>query len=311
MTLCPSPLPRIANLLAAFVLATCLLIGLAACGAAKPPPAEPAKVALWAITDRNGGSSDVRGWLLGTVHALPPGTSWRRPVIDGAMAAADRLVLEIGEPLNSEVAGAALGRLAFTPDLPPPSTRVGPKFRSDLAKVYKALSLQDAQFKDQESWAVALQIAAIGGLKQGMEPDSGVEPELRRLIGAKPVVGLETIDSQFSIFDALPPRAQTVLLEQVAHEAADTRDDEADMLKLWLRGDELGIAREAQTGFLADPALRGALLTRRNLDWANQIDAMLKDGAKPFIAVGAAHVAGIDGLPRLLEARGWMVKRVY
>lgn len=297
-----SPLPRPLQLLAA-----CLLIALAACGAAKTPQAAPTKVALWAVSDSTG----VHGWLLGTVHALPRGTQWRRPSIDSAIAGADRLVLEIGEPLNPQVAGAALGRLAFTPGLPPPSERIGPKFRGDMARVYKDLTLTDAQFKDQESWAVALQIAAIGGMKHGMEPDSGVEPELRKAIGSRPIVGLETIDSQFGIFDALPPPAQTVLLEQVAHEAADNRDDEADMLALWLRGDELGIAREAQTGFLADPTLRAALLTRRNLAWANQIDAMLKAGAKPFIAVGAAHVAGIDGLPSLLQARGWTVQRVY
>lgn len=302
MTRHTSPLARLLQLLAG-----CLLIALAACGAAKPPPAEPAKVALWAISDSTG----VHGWLLGTVHSLPPGTQWRRPAIDSALTGADRLVLEIGEPLNPQVAGEALGRLAFTPGLPPPSERVGPKFRGDLSRVYKDLALNDAQFKDQESWAVALQIAAIGGLKQGMEPDSGVEPELRKVIGAKPVTGLETIDSQFGIFDTLPPRAQTVLLEQVAHEAADNRDDDKDMLTLWMRGDELGIAREAQTGFLADPELRTALLTRRNLAWADQINAMLKAGTRPFIAVGAAHVAGIDGLPRLLEARGWLVKRVY
>lgn len=299
---CPSPFARLSRLLAAF-----LLITLAACGSARPAQDEPAKVALWAISDSTG----VHGWLLGTVHSLPPGTQWRRPAIDGAIGSADRLVLEIGDALNPQIAGEALGRLAFTPGLPPPSERVGPRFRGDLAKVYKDLSLHDGQFKDQESWAVALQIAAIGGLKQGMQPDSGVEPELRKVIGAKPITGLETIDSQFGIFDTLPPRAQTVLLEQVAHEAADNRDDDKDMLALWLRGDELGIAREAQTGFLADPELRAALLTRRNLAWADQINAMLKAGEKPFIAVGAAHVAGIDGLPRLLEARGWQVKRVY
>jgi uncharacterized protein YbaP (TraB family) len=298
----PRPLSRLAQLLAAL-----LLVALAACGASAPPPAVSTKVALWAISDSTG----VHGWLLGTVHALPRGTQWRRPAIDAAIAGADRLVLEIGEQLNSDVASQALGRLAFTPGLPPPSERVGPRYRGDLAQVFKDLALTDAQFKDQESWAVALQIAAIGGLKQGMDPEAGVEPELRKGIGAKPVEGLETIDSQFGIFDALPPRAQTVLLEQVAQEAADKRDDDADMLALWLRGDELGIARETQTGFLADPQLRTALLTRRNLAWADQIDAMLKSGARPLIAVGAAHVAGIDGLPRLLEARGWRVKRVY
>ena len=298
MVIKPVPLTRLLVVL----LAACL----AACGAAKAPPAPPAKVALWAISDSTG----VHGWLLGTVHSLPKGTVWRRPAIDAALAQADRLVLEIGEPLNPQIAGEALGRLAFTPGLPPPSARVGPHFRGDLARVYKDLGLNDAQFKDQESWAVALQIAAIGGIKHGMEPESGVEPELRKVIGTKPVTGMETIDSQFGVFDVLPPKAQTVLLEQVAHEAADNRDDDRDMLALWLRGDELGIAREAQTGFLADPQIRQALLTNRNLNWADQIDALLKSGAQPFIAVGAAHVAGSDGLPQMLAARGWKVKRV-
>jgi uncharacterized protein YbaP (TraB family) len=96
----------------------------------------------------------------------------------------------------------------------------------------------------------------------------------------------------------------------VAHEAADNRDDDRDIMALWLRGDDLGIAREAQTGFLADPELHQALLTGRNLTWADQIDTLLKSGAKPFIAVGAAHVSGSEGLPRMLEARGWKVKRV-
>lgn len=286
--------------------AVLLAVCLASCGAAKPPPAPDAKVALYAILDSTG----VHGWLLGTVHSLPKDTAWRRPAIDSALGEADRLVLEIGEPLDPTVAGEALGRLAFTPGLPPPSTRVGSGFQGNLAYVYKDLSLTDAQFKDQESWAVALQIAAIGGIKHGMEPQNGVEPELRKAFAGKPITGLETIDSQFGIFDALPARAQTVLLEEVAKEAAENRDSDRDILALWLRGDELGIAREMQTGFLADPQIHLALLTNRNLNWADQIDALLKGGARPFIAVGAAHIAGSEGLPKLIEARGWTVKRV-
>ena len=288
------------------VLMALLAVCLASCGAAKAPPAPDAKVALWAISDSTG----VHGWLLGTVHSLPKGLSWRRPAIDNALAEADRLVLEIGEPLDPTVAGEALGRLAFTPGLPPPSLRIGPRFQGDLARVYKDLSLTDAQFKDQESWAVALQISAIGGIKHGMEPQNGVEPELRGAVAGKPVTGLETIDSQFGIFDGLPARAQTVLLEEVAKEAAENRDSDRDILELWLRGDDLGIARETQTGFLADPQIHQALLSGRNQNWANQIDVLLKGGARPFIAVGAAHIAGSESLPKLLESRGWTVKRV-
>lgn len=289
-------------------LALALLTLLAACHRAPEAQATPApKVALWQVEDAAG----VRGWLFGTVHALPRDLVWRRPAVDGAMAQADRLVLEIAEPLDSTVAGEALGRLAFTDGLPPPSARVDRKVAPALGKVYRALALSDAGFKDQESWAVALQIAAVGGIRNGMDPQSGVEPQLRRLMAGKPVEGLETLDGQFGVFDALSPRAQKVLLEQVTLEAADSRDDDRDMMALWLRGDELGLAREASTGFLADPELREALLTARNRAWADKLDAMMHEGARPFVAVGAAHVAGGDGLPRMLMARGWKVRRVY
>lgn len=287
------------------VMGLILASALAACHKPSPPP-PPSKVALWEIADASG----PRGWILGTVHALPPGLAWRRPAIDAALARSDRLVLEIAQPLDGNVAGQALARLAYTPGLPPPSQRVAPRFASALAKVYADLKLTDAQFKDEESWAVALQIAAIGGQKGGMDPNAGVEPELRKQIGARPVEGLETLDGQFGVFDHLPARAQQTLLEQIAVETADSRDDDADMVRLWMRGDELGIASESRKGFLADPQLRQALLTGRTAGWASQIDAMLKTGARPFIAVGAAHVAGSDGLPALLIARGWRLRRV-
>lgn len=273
---------------------------------AQAPEQPAARVALWEISSEAG----VHGWLFGTIHALPKGTQWRRPTIDNALAAADRLVLEIAQPLDEKVAGEAMGRLAFTDGLPPPSARVDPKYRPALAKAYRQLGLSDASFKDQENWAVALQIAAVGGQKEGMMPDSGVEPELRRMNGARPVEGLETLDGQFGVFDGLAPRAQKVLLEQVAVEATDETEDEADMMQLWLRGDDLGIARESSTGFLADAEVHNALLTGRNRAWADKIDAMLKSGAHPFIAVGAAHVSGSDGLPRMLAARGWTIRRV-
>jgi uncharacterized protein YbaP (TraB family) len=297
------PITTLCRLSCLLLLAPALALLAAACHA--PPPPE-SKVALWAISD--GGAP--RGWILGTIHALPPGTAWRRPAIDDAMASADRLVMEIGEPVNPESAGKALARLAMTPGLPPPTRRLDPAGRAALVAAYGRLGLDDARFHDEKSWAVALQISALASQKAGADAADGVEPQLRRLMPGKPVIGLETIDSQFAVFDALPPHAQDVLLGDVAREVTDPRNDDADILAQWLRGDELGLAREADSDFLADPVLHAALVTTRNRAWITQIDALLHSGAHPLIAVGAAHVAGHDGLTEMLRAKGWTVTRV-
>jgi uncharacterized protein YbaP (TraB family) len=281
-----------------------VLLMLAGCQRA---PAPASHVALWSV----GNGAGTHGWILGTIHALPPGTQWRRPAIDAAMAAADRLVLEIGQPLNPEIAGKALARLALTPGLPPPSLRLDPAGRTALIAAYGRLGLDDARFRDEESWAVALQISALASQKAGAEAGNGVEAQLRAGMAGKPVSGLETVDSQFAVFDALPIRAQNVLLADVAREATDPRNDDADVLALWLKGDEAGLAHEADSDFLADPTLHDALVTARNRAWTGQIDSVLHSGVHPLIAVGAAHVPGRDGLIAMLRAKGWQVTRVY
>lgn len=286
----------------------CRLLCLLALGAIAPgcQPAPASHVALWVISE--GGAP--RGWILGTIHALPPDTPWRRPAIEAAMAGADRLVLEIGDPVTQDSAGRALAKLAMTPGLPPPSLRLDPAGRAALIAAYGRLGLDDARFRDEKSWAVALQISAIASQRAGADARDGVEPQLRSTMAGKPVSGLETADSQFAIFDALPPRAQNVLLASIAKEATDARNDDADLLAKWLKGDDAGLAREATSDFLADPVLHQALLTDRNRAWIGRIDTLLHSGAHPFIAVGAAHVSGPDGLVALVRARGWKIEPV-
>lgn len=288
-------------------LLACLALALlAACGKAPDRPADHSRVALWEVSDASG----PRAWIFGTVHALPPDTAWQRSAIGDALGKSDRLVLEIGEDLNPEIAGQALARVALTKGLPPPSERIAAAYRPKLATVYQRLGLRDQSFPDMETWAVALQIAAIAGEKDGIHAADGVEPALRLLARDKPVLGLETIDAQFAIFDTLPERQQTTLLEQTAAEIVSLEDEDRDLLQLWLRGDDLGIARESNKGLLTDRTLREALLTRRNREWVGKVETMIKAGSRPFIAVGAAHVSGPEGLPALLRARGWVVKRI-
>ena len=255
-------------------------------------------------------ASGPRAWLFGTVHALPEGVKWQGPAIVKAVQGADRLVLEVGDELNPQNVQTVLAKLGYTPGLPPPSERIAPDRKADLLALYKKLGVDDHNFAGEESWAVALQLAAIASKQEGVVADNGVEPGLREMAKGKPVEGLETLDAQFGAFDGLSDKDQATLLADVAQEASRGDSEDRDMMLLWVKGDTQGIATEARKGFLAEPGLRAALLTKRSNKWAQQIDAMIQRGANPFVAVGAAHVSGADGLPALMAARGYTVRRI-
>lgn len=288
------------------LLATAATLLLAACGAPdeRAPRDWPApSPALWSVTAPGGGE----GWLLGTIHALPAGLAWRSPALERALAQSDVLVVEVAELDDAEAAAAAFARRARSPGLPPLLARLPPDERPALAAALDAAGLAERDFAATESWAAALSIA---NTLRRHDPANGVDRAL--IAGARvqgrPVIGLETLDGQFALFDALPPPAQARLLAAVPVEADSVAQDAR--VAAWLVGDLAALEREAEAGLLADPDLRERLQLARNRAWAARIAALIERGERPFVAVGAAHLLGEEGVPALLAARGFAVQRV-
>ncbi len=278
------------------------LLALVACHSA---PVDLKHPALWEVTGPDG----AKGFLFGTVHALPDGLAWKTPAIDRAIGQSTTLVLEIIDPADENAARAAFVRLGTTPGQPPLEQRVDPARREVLRAALAKTRLQPAQFASLEDWAAALTLSFALEARNGFDPDNGADRALLMAAGKRPVVGLETLEGQLSLFDTLSAREQRSLLGAVVAESEGDASDKK-LVKAWAEGDVATLDREAHSGMMADPRLREALLVARNRRWAEQIEAMLNAGKRPFVAVGAAHVAGIDGLPEMLAARGFAVKRV-
>ena len=279
-----------------------ILLAFAGCRGAADVENRPA---LWEVTGPDG----ARGWVFGTIHALPDGVDWRTPKIDRALAQSDSVVLEIVDPADEKAARAAFERLGTTPGQPPLADRIRPDLRDELRAALARTRLQPGQFASLEDWAAALTLSFALEADKGFDPDNGADRTLLAAAGKRPVSGLETLEGQLGLFDALGPREQRALLEAVIAESADAGADKR-LLAAWVAGDTAALDREAHAGMLADPRLRAALLVERNRAWAAQIAQRLRGGAKPFVAVGAAHVAGVEGVPALLAAQGFAVKRV-
>jgi uncharacterized protein YbaP (TraB family) len=284
----------------AALLAAALGISLTGCGTGS----DPATPALWQV-DCPG---KRQGWLFGTVHALERPVDWRSEVIDKALTNSDVLMVELSDLDDADAAAQVWKKLATSPGQGLLSARIAPERRGDLARVLDSAGLNDDDFEDTETWAAALTVAQAAAPQ--IESAYGID---RAVIAAAKGIEIEELEgreAQLSIFDRLPAKEQRDLLEAVITDALRGRDEAADLAAAWRKGNMTAIEKETARGMLADPELREALFTGRNRHWALQIQEALTHGHTPFVAVGAAHLAGQQGLPDLIRESGCVVERI-
>lgn len=286
------------------LLAFLLLFCAAACGErAAHPPSPTAKPALWAVEDGRGAAT---GWLFGTIHALPDSARWETPRLDRVVDEAGVLVVEVRD-LDPKQVATAMDRLARDEPGPPLAERLPSSTRRDLAALLEREGIDPGTLDGLESWAAAL---ALSRMTATMPSANGADRVLLARFASRPVAELEGAADQLAIFDALPERDQRRLLSSVVAERGDPAADESALADAWLEGDLAQLESVARRGLLADPALYKALSADRNKAWLARIVPLLESGRRPLVAVGAAHMLGPDGLPALLAAQGYKVRRV-
>ncbi|WP_116968422.1 TraB/GumN family protein [Blastomonas sp. UPD001] len=264
--------------------------------------------ALWHVEGPNGGEA----WLFGGIHALPSDLKWISPKMKKAMDRSDRLVLEVVGLEDSAEITKTFQQLGNSPGQPPLADRLPPELRDKGEALRAASRLSPARFETLESWAAAISLAGAATANLAMVREEGVERVLaaRYRRRDKPVIGLETPARQFTYFDQLDEADQRAMLESVIADADNAPRAYRDMVTAWLKGEPEKLAEAANRGLLQRPQIRERILVRRNRDWAAQIEDLLNLGARPFVAVGAAHLAGDDSVQALLEAKGYKITRV-
>lgn len=149
-----------------------------------------------------------------------------------------------------------------------------------------------------------------GGLKDS-EKVKSYEFELSSIAENKNMQtgGLETIDYQIGVFDAIPYDVQAKMLLQ-AIRAGDTDNEEMKaMVDMYKNQDINKMASMVTTEGSDLGNYSDVLLGDRNRNWIPLIIADSKKQSTIF-AVGAGHLGGKDGVIKLLQAQGYTLKPI-
>lgn len=130
------------------------------------------------------------------------------------------------------------------------------------------------------------------------------------------LIGLELPEEQTASLDAIPRKSQLALLRW-ALESESSRAEELEATTLaWLQGDLASLRRLALAPRASDAKLRPHfeslfkhLIVDRNVLMAHRLHVPLMRGGV-FVAVGALHLEGNQGLLALIRQQGYRIVRL-
>ncbi|MEQ8476043.1 MAG: TraB/GumN family protein [Fulvivirga sp.] len=119
------------------------------------------------------------------------------------------------------------------------------------------------------------------------------------------VVGLETMEFQATLFDNEPMAEQISLLMQSIEDAEKGTEDFNRLVKAY-KDQDLKAMSDLMLESPEYAKYEDLMLNDRNKDWIPKIEAFVKE-QPTFIAVGALHLAGENGVIQLLKKEGYKV----
>jgi uncharacterized protein len=146
----------------------------------------------------------------------------------------------------------------------------------------------------------------------GADPRKGVDYFFKEkaLQDGKATGSLETVDQQLKLLLSMD---ESMGSDQIIESIDEFKQIEAALeayLAVWRKGDEARMEELFIKDFKSYRKLYQALVVDRNNKWMTDITGFLNGSGNTMVIVGAAHLAGPDGLVNLLRKRGYKVVKV-
>ncbi len=125
----------------------------------------------------------------------------------------------------------------------------------------------------------------------------------------KPVNGLETVAQQMAFLDITPLKKQAQDLYKMAADPQRSVDELKSMMAVYRAQDSDKLFNVMAKQMRNERAMQTKLLDDRNKAWIPILEREMKS-SPAFIAVGAGHLGGLNGVVKLLRVKGYKLKPI-
>ena len=248
-------------------------------------------------------------FLFGTMHSEDPRVTQLAPVVRQAFDDADQFAMEV---LMDEATLAESMAALFLTDGRDLENIIGPHLYGKTVEAVKALGYPPEVCRHFKPWAVVT-LLSLPAPSTGDYLDIVLYRQAQKQ--GKQMIGLETVQEQLAPFDSLTDEEQTLLLRVTLEAQPDLLSSYEELLITYVRGDLAGLVALNDAHLdVGDPELERrlnkAVIQDRNRRMARRLKPVLRKG-RAFVALGALHLPGKEGVLNLLQQQGYRIERVY
>ncbi|MGH6952434.1 MAG: TraB/GumN family protein [Vitreimonas sp.] len=258
--------------------------------------------------------ADSTMYLFGTLHIRRPGPSWGGARAQAGLAEADEVWTEliISPEIDAQTQLLAL-RHGMADAGRPLSSYFSSEENARIGAAAQRFGLQPQVLDAMKPWLAGITLALMPMIQAGYDPNAGAD----RLIDAygdangKTMRAFETAEEQIQMLASLSDEVQREMLLEALGEAEGGAEEMEAMAGAWESGDMATLERMVVSDLRAHyPDFYRMLLVERNNAWVGVLTRELEGAGVDFVAVGAGHMLGEDGVVAQLRRRGYTVERV-
>jgi uncharacterized protein YbaP (TraB family) len=289
-------------------IALCLL--LPALAAADTAPAGTRLGLLYEVTD-----GPARLYLFGTVHAGKPEYYPFNATVMAALKGSRYLALEADVSNQSAMVQEMTQHATYTGG-DALERHVSPSVMQKLKPVLDQYGLPVEMISTLKPWMAASLLDMFVIQEAGYSPEFGADMMLAAAAKQmdKPIVEVESMKMQIQLFESFTASEQELFLSNTIDEITNGQGSVklSETIDAWAKGDAQALNKVFVDSVAELPPeakfIDKKLIKDRNASMTQRIDGFLHSGSVYFVAVGAGHVVGSDGIVERFKAKGYKVR---